>query len=113
MRTACFIIEKAPEMTAWLAITVAAVASSTSGSSAQSGAIRKNGFSRRLGVRQHQRPLPEVGQRQRRPDEPQPGEPDRLLPEVAEVGIERLGPGHGQEDRAQHDQRRPVPLASR
>ena len=38
--TACCTTEKAPEITAWLAMTVASVASPTSGSSAQSGAIR-------------------------------------------------------------------------
>jgi hypothetical protein len=37
--------EKAPEMTACEAITVATVVSITSGISAQRGAIKKNGFS--------------------------------------------------------------------
>ena len=41
---ACCEIEKAPEITAWLAMIVASVASRTSGSRAHSGAIRKNGF---------------------------------------------------------------------
>ncbi len=42
--TACRDSENAPVITAWLAITVAAVASSTIGSRAQSGKSRKNGL---------------------------------------------------------------------
>ena len=38
--THCRAIEKAPEMSAWLAMTVAAVASATMGKRAQSGANR-------------------------------------------------------------------------
>ena len=41
---ACWVTEKAPVITAWLAITVAIVASSTSGNRPQPGAIRKNGL---------------------------------------------------------------------
>ena len=41
---ACRDSENAPEMTAWLAMTVAAVASTTIGSRAQLGSSRKNGF---------------------------------------------------------------------
>ena len=41
---ACRVREKAPVITAWLAMMVASVARITSGSSAQSGASRKNGF---------------------------------------------------------------------
>jgi len=40
----CRAIEKAPEIIAWLAITVAIVASSTIGRCDQSGPSRKNGF---------------------------------------------------------------------
>jgi hypothetical protein len=40
-----------PEITAWLAMTVASVARITSGRRAQSGAIRKNGFSTMAGLR--------------------------------------------------------------
>jgi hypothetical protein len=43
---ACRAREKAPVITAWLAMTVAAVARMTTGSSAHSGNIKKNGFSR-------------------------------------------------------------------
>ncbi len=45
-------------MTAWLAITVAAVASSTIGSSAHSGYIRKNGFSIAFGLDSTNAPCP-------------------------------------------------------
>ncbi len=45
-------------MTAWLAITVAAVASATIGISAQSGNIRKNGFSIALGSAISSAPCP-------------------------------------------------------
>ena len=44
--------------TAWLAITVAAVARPTIGSSAQSGYIRKNGFSIALGLASTSAPCP-------------------------------------------------------
>lgn len=42
---ACWVSENAPVMTAWLAITVAAPASKTSGRRSASGAISKNQFS--------------------------------------------------------------------
>ena len=45
-------------MTAWLAITVAIVASATIGISAQSGNIRKNGFSIALGSAISSAPCP-------------------------------------------------------
>ena len=42
--------EKAPEMTAWLAMTVATVARITTGSRPHSGISRKNGFARAAGL---------------------------------------------------------------
>ena len=45
-------------MTAWLAITVAAVASTTIGNSAQSGDSRKNGFSIAFGSASTSAPCP-------------------------------------------------------
>lgn len=45
-----------PEMTAWLAITVAAVASRTIGSCAQAGRSRKNGFTTAAGDRMTRAP---------------------------------------------------------
>ena len=67
-------------MTAWLAITVAAVASATIGISAQSGNIRKNGFSIAFGIGEDQRALPEIVEHQRRQHDEQPGGLDRPLP---------------------------------
>ena len=43
---ACWVTENAPEITAWLAITVAMVARMTSGKRRLSGAIRKKGLCR-------------------------------------------------------------------
>ena len=91
-------------MTAWLAITVAAVASTTSGSSS---AFRDQAIERildRLGMRQHQRALAEIVDQQRRQHEPEPGALDRLAAEMAEIGIERLAAGDGQKHRAERDQ---------
>ena len=41
---ACWVTEKAPEITAWLAMIVASVARMTSGRRSISGARKKNGF---------------------------------------------------------------------
>ena len=91
-------------MTAWLAITVATVASETIGSSAQSGNIRKNGFSTACGSAINKRALPEIIQRQRRQHDEQPGGLDRPLAEMAEIGIERFGAGDGEKHRAERDE---------
>ena len=88
-------------MTAWLAMTVATVANDTIGNSAQSGNIRKNGFSTALRIGDQQRALPEIVQRQRRQHDEQPGGLDRALAEMAEIGIKRLGAGDGEKHRAQ------------
>ena len=100
----CRAIEKAPEITAWLAITVATVARMTSGSRSQSGASRKNGFSIAAGSLEHQRALAEIVQHQARQHEAHPGEPDRLRAEMPHVGVQRLGPGDAQHDGAEHDE---------
>ncbi len=50
--------EKAPVITAWLAMTVATVDKMTSGSSAHCGAIRKNGFSTAAGLDRTSAPWP-------------------------------------------------------
>ena len=52
--------EKAPEITAWLAMIVASVAMPTSGRRAHSGAIRKKGLLDRFGVGEQQRALAEI-----------------------------------------------------
>ena len=51
-------MENAPEITAWLAITVAQVASITMGSRSQSGPSRKNGFAIAAGSRIISAPWP-------------------------------------------------------
>ena len=56
--TAWRVTEKAPEMTACEAITVAIVASTTIGMRLQSGNSRKNGFSIALGVCRISAPWP-------------------------------------------------------
>ena len=108
---ACWVTEKAPEITAWLAMIVAKVARMTSGRRSISGARKKNGF---LTVsiasagrhRQQHRALPHVVEQQRRHDEIDPRHADRVAPEMAHVGIERLGAGHREHDRAHGDERR-------
>ena len=54
-----------------------------------------------VGVRQQQRSLSEVVEHQGRQHQQVPGQPDRQPAEMAHVGIQRLRPGHGQNDRAQ------------
>ena len=53
-------------ITAWLAMTVAAVASTTIGSSAQSGYQQEEGVLDRLRAGEHQRALAEIVEEQRR-----------------------------------------------
>jgi hypothetical protein len=109
---ACWVSEKAPVITAWLAMTVAAPASSTSGRRRALGAISKNQLSSGNGTpalaaaSQHQGEgaLAQIVQGQAGQDEEQPGGLDRPAAEVAHVGRQGLGPGHRQEHRAQHDE---------
>ena len=92
-------------MTACDAMTVAAVASSTIGSRAQSGVSRKNGALTLLLVAEDQRALAEVAQHARRQDHEQPRQRDRPSTEVAHVGVEGLGAGDGEHDRRQREER--------
>ena len=94
--------EKAPEITACAAITVATVAITTRTGRKPSGASRKNGSSMARGIAQDERALPEVVEHQRREHERDPGHRDRPAPEVAEIGVKRLRPSHSQEDGAEH-----------
>ena len=91
-------------MTAWLAITVAAVASTTIGSSSALGDQAIERILDRRRMRQHQRALAEIIDQQRRQHEAEPGALDRLAAEMAEVGIERLAAGDGEEHGAERDQ---------
>ena len=75
----------------------------------QQGPFRRHHEERilhRLRLRQQQRTLPEVVQDQGRHDHHEPGQPDRLLAEVPQVGIQRLSPGHTQHHRTQDDEGR-------
>ena len=54
----CLVAEKAPEIRACEAITVAAVASATMGMVAQGGIIRKKGFSTAFGLASTRAPWP-------------------------------------------------------
>ena len=54
----CRATENPPEISAWLAITVAAVASTTIGSRSQSGPNKKNGFSSASGLLSTSAPWP-------------------------------------------------------
>ena len=106
---ACWVTEKAPEITAWLAMIVAKVARMTSGRRKPFGREQEEGIAgsrrapRRI-ERQDHRALPQIIEHQRRQDEEQPGNADRLAAEMAHVGIERLGAGHRQHDRAQRQE---------
>ena len=59
--------------------------------------------------RQDHRPLAHVVQHQGGHHEGEPGKRDRLAAEMPHVGIQRLGPGHGQHDRA-HGEKRAQPV---
>ena len=62
----------------------------------------------RLGVDEHERALAEVVQHQGRQHNREPVEPDRSAAEMAHVGVERLGPCHGEEHRAEGEESDPA-----
>ena len=96
--------EKAPVMTAWLAMTVATVANRIR---REQGPARRQeiiGIGDRLGVGDDQRALAEIIEHQRGQHQEQPRRLDRPAAEMAHVGIERLGAGHGEENAAEHDE---------
>ena len=51
-----------------------------------------------------QRALAEIIDRERRQHDRDPGDLDRTAAEMAEIGIERLGAGHGEKNRAEREQ---------
>ena len=55
-------------------------------------------------IAQHQRPLAEIIDDQRRQNEEQPGDLNRLAAEMAEIGVKRLGAGDGKKYGAQRQQ---------
>ncbi len=89
----------------WLAMIVASVASTTSGT--WSGARTQD--EERIGVDRnrafHDRGgLPSIVEEQHGKDKPIPGEADRPRPEMSHVGIERFGAGGAQEHRAENQE---------
>ena len=91
-------------MTAWLAMTVAAVARRTRPGRSVGPARWKKGSSSFSGCVEHEGALSEVVEDERGEDERDPGRDDGLAAEVAEVGVKRLGPRDGEEDRAEDDE---------
>ena len=91
-------------ITAWLAMTVATVASTTIGSSNISGTSTIERIVDRARVGEHQCALSEIVDQQSRKNEIEPCDLDRLAAEMSEIGIERLAAGDGKEDRAERDQ---------
>ena len=92
-------------MTAWLAITAAAVASSTIGSSKQ---VRHQSVERifeRRRIGEHERALPEIIDQQRRQNEHEPCGLDRLAAEMPEIGVKRLAARHREKDKTERDER--------
>ena len=58
----------------------------------------------RLGIGEHQRALAEIVDGERGQHQDDPGGLDRLLSEMTEIGVERLGAGHRQEHGTERDQ---------
>ena len=100
---ACRVSEKAPVITAWLAMTVATVARTRAAAAPNAARAKRRGFRSRLRIGEHQRALAEIVERQRRQHEKKPGDLDRPATEMAHIGIERLGAGHRQKDRAEDE----------
>ena len=75
---------------------------------AQSGASLKNGLPDEGRIVDQQGGLSGVAQQQGGQHHEIPGGADRIAPEVAHVGIERLGAGDRQEHAAQHDETVPA-----
>ncbi len=105
--------EKAPEMSACDAMTVAAVERTTSAIVQRPGGpSRRTGSPSSLGSDEHERALAEVVEDERRHDEREPREADGPRAEVAHVGVERLAAGDGEDDGAEHE-RAAGPVRSR
>ena len=102
---ACRVIENVPLMIAWLAMMVATVASTTSGTCRDSRAQHEKRIAvRRHGAVDHDRGLAGIVEQQRRQHQAIPGEPDRPRAEMTHVGIKRLGAGGAQEHGAQDEE---------
>ena len=53
---------------------------------------------------EQQCPLPEIIQHQRGKDEPEPGSAQRRPSEMPHIGVKRLGPGHREKHRSEHQE---------
>ena len=101
-------IEKAPEITACEAMIVATEAKRHQRVEAPFGRQAVERVLERGRIAEQQRALPEIIQQQRRKDERE-AKPVRSAraAEMPHIGVERLGPGHREKDRAQHDEAAP------
>ena len=88
-------------MIAWLAMIVATVASTTSGTCKASGHSEKNGLAPAAAV-DHDRGLAGIVEQQARQHQPVPGDADRLGAEMAHVGVKRFRAGSAEKNRAEH-----------
>jgi hypothetical protein len=91
----------------WLAMMVASVASTISGSSRGGAQGVEDVIAHRPSVEQ-QRGLPRIVEDQAGEDQPAPREADRPGAEMAHIGIERLGPGDTEEHAAQQQKALPA-----
>ena len=96
--------EKAPVITAWLAITVAAVDKQNEGHETPARGEQVEGVLDRLGVVRIERALAEIVADQRGQNDEEPRRLDRPPPEMAHIGVKRLSAGHGEKDGAEHDE---------
>ena len=100
--TACSVSVNAPEMSDCDAMTVAAVASATIGSSAHPRRQRVERIVESLRIGNDDCALSDIVEDQRRQDEHVPRNRDRNAPEVRHVGVERLGARHAENHRAEN-----------
>ena len=94
-------------MTACEAMTVAAAARTTIGSRAHSGTSRKNGLRMLPGSPQDQCALSQVTEDAGGEDQDQPDAGNRGPAEVPHVRVQRFGPGDGENDSGQREERDP------
>ena len=103
---ACWAMEKAPVITAWLAITVTRVARITRGIRPQDGRHQEERIVDVLRMGDDEGALAQIVQHQSREHHAEPGEADGFLAEMAHVGIERFAAGDGQKHAAENQKRK-------
>ena len=104
--TACRATENEPEIAAWEAMMVAAVARKSIGYWAQSGNHQEEGVDRGARVVEDQDALAEVVEHQGGERDRKPAEPNRRGAEVTPVGVQGLGAGDGEHDAAERQESR-------